>query len=73
MTQLKQAGNLEKIIRLEGRISDWLGKGTKFIRNEAGDPVFLSKDGLRCVRFDFNKTKPHNNPHAHLEIKVDGK
>lgn len=70
---LESGAKIAEIVQLEKRISEWLGEGTKFIRNEAGDSVFLSKDGLRCVRFDFNKTKPHNNPHAHVEIKVDDK
>ncbi len=86
MSQLKQAGKFREainvrlgrlveseILTLEKQISSWLGEGAKFIRNEAGDSVFLSKDGMRCVRFDFNNTKPHNNLHAHVEIKVDGK
>ena len=59
--------------QLEKQISDWLGEGTQLMRNKAGDPVFLSQDGLRCVRFDFNKTKPHNNLHIHVEVKIDGK
>ncbi len=73
VASLESGAKIAEIVRLEKRISEWLGGGAKFIRNEAGDPVFLSKDGLRCVRFDFNKTKPHNHPHAHIEIKVDGK
>ena len=71
--RLERDAKIAEIIPLEKRVSKWLGEGTKFIRNEAEDPIFLSKDGLRCVRFDFNKTTPHNNPHAHIEIKVDGK
>lgn len=57
---------------MEKQISGWLGEGTKFIRNEAGDAVFLSKDGFRRVRFDFNSVHPHNNLHSHVEIKIDG-
>jgi hypothetical protein len=41
------------------------------IRNKAGDPVFLSKDGLRKVRFDFNKPSPHESPHLHLEQLIE--
>ncbi len=70
---LESTAKISEIVQLEKRISEWLGEGTKFIKNEAGDPVFLSKDGKRCIRFDFNNTKPHNNPHVHVEIKVDGK
>lgn len=71
--RLESGAKIAEIAQLEKRISKWLGEGAKFIRNEAGDPIFLSKDGLKCIRFDFNKTTPHNNPHAHIEIKVDGK
>jgi hypothetical protein len=53
-----------------GQISEWLGEGTRLIRNEAGDSVFLSKDGLRRLRFDFNRPYPHNNPHTHVEYKI---
>jgi hypothetical protein len=70
---LESSAKVTKVVQLEKKVSEWLGEGAKFIRNEAGDSVFLSKDGLRCVRFDFNRTKPHNNLHAHVEIKVGGK
>ncbi len=73
---LKQAlklTNSSHIIYLEKQISELLGEGVRAIKNEVGDPIFLSKDGLRCVRFDFNKTVPHNNVHAHVELKVNGK
>ena len=69
-------GNSTKIAevgRLERQISDWLKEGAKFIRNESGDSVFLSKDGLRRVRFDFNNTSPHHNCHAHVEVKINDK
>lgn len=73
LEQTADGARIAEIVQLEKQISSWLGEGTRFIRNEAGDSVFISKDGLRCVRFDFNRPKPHNNPHAHVEIKVDGK
>ncbi|MDN3507836.1 MAG: hypothetical protein P0S94_02820, partial [Simkaniaceae bacterium] len=65
--KLKSAGKLEKITKLEKEISSWLGKESKCIYNKAGDPVFLSKDGLRKVRFDFKRPNPHQSPHMHLE------
>jgi hypothetical protein len=58
--------------QLEKSLSEWLGEGTQFIRNKSGDPVFLSKDGLRKVRFDFNKPAPHLSPHLHIEHLVNG-
>jgi tetratricopeptide (TPR) repeat protein len=69
---LKKGEKVAEIVHLENRISEWLGEGTKLIRNEAGDSIFLSKDGLRRVRFDFNRPYPHNNPHAHIEYKIGG-
>jgi len=73
--KLKEALKLENpshIMQLEAQISEWLGEGTKLIRNKADDPIFLSKDGLKRVRFDFKNTDPHQNVHAHLDIKVNG-
>jgi hypothetical protein len=54
------------------QLSNWLGEGTQLIYNKAGDPIFLSKDGLKKVRFDFNRPAPHENPHLHLEHLVNG-
>ena len=54
-------------------IIEWLGANSKVIINASGDKVFLSKDGLRKVRFDFNNTSPHSNPHMHIEKLVNGK
>ncbi|QVL55414.1 MAG: hypothetical protein KFB95_08915 [Simkaniaceae bacterium] len=55
---------------LERRVSKWLGDGTRLIRNRSGDPIFLSQDKMRRVRFDFNRTYPHENPHLHFEKKL---
>jgi hypothetical protein len=54
-------------------VMKFLGKDVRVITNSASDTVFLSKDGLRRVRFDFNNPSPHLNPHSHVEIKVNGK
>lgn len=61
--------SLRQLKSLENRVSNWLGDGTRLIKNPEGDLVFISQDKLRRVRFDFNRTKPHNNPHCHVEIK----
>ena len=38
------------------------------IKNKANDPIFMSRDNLRKVRFDFNN--PYGDfPHMHLEQK----
>lgn len=57
----------QKIARLEKEISEWLGKGTKMVKNKSGDTVFLSKDRTRRVRFDFENPAPHSNPMAMLK------
>jgi len=53
-------------------VTTFLGKDARVITNEAGDTVFLSKDGLRRVRFEFNDPSPHTSPHTHVEVKVNG-
>ena len=85
ITHLKKAGELERavsntfekivgnqVVKLEKQISGWLGEGAQVMHNKAGDPIFLSKDGLRKVRFDFNRPAPHENPHLHLERLIEG-
>jgi hypothetical protein len=69
---MESSAKIAEVVQLEQRVSGWLGEGTQFIRNKAGDPVFLSKDGLRRVRFDFKN--PHGDRmHLHIEHKVVGK
>ncbi len=53
--------------------TDFLGKDARVITNKAGDKIFVSKDGLRRVRFDINRPNPHKNPHAHVEEFINGK
>ncbi|MDE3055672.1 MAG: tetratricopeptide repeat protein [Verrucomicrobiota bacterium] len=64
---------LTKLPQLEKGISDWLGEGAQCIRNKAGDPIFISQDGLRKARFDFIRPDPHESPHMHFEKFVNGK
>jgi hypothetical protein len=68
------SGNLKSLKRIQvtKQIQNWLGKNYKTITNEANDKIFLSKDGLKKVRFDFNRTKPHENPHMHIEEYING-
>ena len=49
VTGMESGAKIGQIVQLEKRISEWLGEGTQFIRNKAGDPIFLSKNGLRKV------------------------
>jgi hypothetical protein len=69
---INNTNTASKIIHLEEKISSWLGEGTQFIRNKAGDPIFLSRDRLRKVCFDFERTYPHESPHLHFEHLVNG-
>ncbi len=58
--------------QIEIELSAWLGDEVKMIKNKSADPVFLSKDGQRRIRFDFNN--PHGDKvHLHIEEKLDGK
>ncbi len=50
----------------------FLGKDYRVVTNKAGDRIFMSKDGLRKIRFDFNATQG-DLPHAHLEILKNGR
>ncbi len=65
-------GHAAEVVHLEKQISSWLGEGSQLIRNKAGDSIFLSKDGVRKMRFDFIRPAPHKSPHVHLEHLVDG-
>ena len=69
---LENSAKIAEVVQLEKNISEWLGEGAQLLRNKAEDPIFLSKDGLRKVRFDFNKPAPHKSPHMHFEHFVDG-
>ncbi len=71
--QLSKQSSSNKISQLEGNISEWLGKEAKMIKNKTGDTVFLSKNGTKKVRFDFNHPAPHSNPHGHIEEFFNGK
>ncbi len=51
---------------------NWLGKDYKAITNKAGDNIFISKDGMRKMRFDI-KNSHGDKPHIHLEQKINEK
>lgn len=54
-------------------IKKWLGDEAKLIRNKDGDLVLVSKDGSRRVQFHMENPSPHNNPHAHVDQKINEK
>jgi RHS repeat-associated protein len=70
---------VEVVEQVAGKVDDaasaaksWLGEEAKVVTNKAGDNIFMSKDGLRKVRFDVKN--PHGDmPHVHLEEFVNGK
>jgi RHS repeat-associated protein len=51
----------------------FLGEGAELKVNKAGDAVFVSKDGTKRIRFDFNKPSPHKSPHVDVEQLSKGK
>jgi hypothetical protein len=63
----------QKIKGLANDLSEWLGKESKLIYNDAYDPIFLSKDHTRRFRYDFHRPTPHENPHVHLDQVINGK
>lgn len=71
-TSLEHGAQVAKIMKLQGQISEWLGEQVQCIRNKAGDPIFVSQNGTKKVRFDFNKPHPHENPHVHFEELIEG-
>ncbi len=69
--------NVEKltnnnVTKLKNHINEWLGKNTKMIKNKHGDPIFLSKDGTRRIRFDFNNSHG-DRQHLHIEQKSNNR
>ena len=72
------AGKVTKVIKESSKFDDtikiiktWLGADAKVITNKAGDKIFMSKDGLRKVRFDIKN--PHgDSPHVHFEELLNG-
>ena len=69
--EVKDTSEIIKNIKQD--IIEWLGEGYKIIKNKAEDLILISKDGLRKIRFDFNRPNPHKNPHTHIEELVNGK
>ena len=45
----------------------------EYVLYSYGEPVAMSVDGTKRVRFDLNNTAPHKNPHGHVEQLVNGK
>ncbi len=65
--------NVENDASSTGNVQSALDTAKQFIggtgrafRNDADDLVVQSEDGTREIRFDFNRTRPHRNPHVHV-------
>ncbi len=67
---IEQKANLVDDAANEAR--SWLGNDYEVIKNKAGDDIFISKDGLRKIRFEI-KNPGGDAPHIHLEIFKRGK
>lgn len=46
----------------------FLGPNYRTFTNRAGDLSFLSNNGKRRIRFDFNRPHPHRNRNPHINI-----
>ncbi len=55
---LNAAKGVNKVDDAANLAKSWLGKEAKVVTNKAGDNIFMSKDGLRKIRFDIK------NPHG---------
>ena len=64
----KQVSPANPVSEIGDGIINWLGQGTKILRNDGKGFVIQSKDGLRQFRIDFSGsgTPP---PHVHFEIR----
>jgi len=68
----RRAASSGAVLRAGEAAKRWLGKNYRVTTNRAGDKIFMSKDGLRKLRFDILDS--HGDlPHAHLEIFKNGK
>ncbi len=55
------------VLQVADDVENWLGKDLVSIRNDAGDFILRNVENTKKIRFDFNDTSPHLNPHIHLE------
>lgn len=67
------AANQKGVQKAFVQIEEYLGSGSRAMTNSSKDPIFLSKDGLRRVRFDWNRPDPHKNPHMHIDIRPNAR
>jgi len=66
ITKNVKSSSLLKNKKIIQQIESFLGKDSRAFRNNYGDLLIESKDGLRQFRMDFKHPAPHKNPHSHL-------
>jgi RHS repeat-associated protein len=54
------------------QVQEWLGKTGRIITKESGNKIFMNADETKKLRFDLKDPHPHQNPHVHVEEKIDG-
>ncbi|MCP4126612.1 MAG: hypothetical protein GY753_06070, partial [Gammaproteobacteria bacterium] len=59
----------EHLQLLVNDVTSWVGNGGNVIlsHNPSGDVIMRNDSNTRRFRMDFNNTRPHNNPHMHLD------
>ena len=57
---------VEKVEKVSKEVKNFLGPDYKSITNKSQDSIFISKDGLRKIRFDI-KNSHGDRPHIHME------
>ena len=64
------AASSRRVQQAEKAIKDYLGGPGKFDRNKVGDPYIININGDKKVRFDINRTYPHDKPHFHIQHRT---
>jgi len=63
---IKARASRVRVNRAVKAVKEFVGEDASAFRNEAGDLVVESKDGLRQFRIDSKRPDPHSDPHAHV-------
>lgn len=66
ITRGVKSSSLLKNKKIINQIESFLGKDSRAFRNNYGDLVIESKDGLKQFRMDFEHPAPHKNAHSHV-------
>lgn len=66
------SGGNSRVERMIQVLNGYLGDGFSMKKNSLGDPIFMSADGNRKIRFDTHDPRGYA-PHGHVEIKSGNK